>query len=87
MRFSSIILYSFILYSSFLYIVIMGVIKQKTAHKEHETLWRVRFRHLIEQGYSQSYAAEELGLPRTTAMKWEKKQASDQRIGKRTSRA
>jgi DNA-binding XRE family transcriptional regulator len=87
MRFSSIILYSFILYSSFLYIVIISVIKQKTAHKEHETLQHVRFQHLIEQGYSQSHAAKELGLPRTTAMKWEKKQASNQRIGKRTGRA
>jgi transposase len=60
----------------------MGYIKRKTARKEHETPRRVRFRHLIEQGYSQSHAAEDLGLPRTTAMKWVQKRASDRRTGK-----
>jgi transposase len=60
----------------------MGYVKRKTARKEHETPRRVRFRHLIEQGYSQSHAAEELGLPRTTAIKWVQKRASDRRTGK-----
>jgi transposase len=65
----------------------MGYVKCKTARKEHETPQRVRFRHFIELGYSQSEAAERTGLPRTTAIKWLKQRPSDRRTGKeRTGR-
>ena len=65
----------------------MGYVKRKTARKEHETPRRVRFRCLVEQGYSQSEAAELAKIPRTTAIKWLKQRPSDRRTGKeRTGR-
>src|ERR1700712_3904362 len=60
----------------------MGYVRRKTARKEHQTPRRVRFLHLIEQGYSQSEAAQYTSLPRTTAIKWLKQQPSDRRTGK-----
>jgi transposase len=60
----------------------MGYVKRKTARKEHETPRRVRFRCLIEQGHSQSEAAELAEVPRTTAIKWLKQRPSDRCTGK-----
>jgi transposase len=56
----------------------MGYVR-KAARKEHEIPRRVRFRCLIEQGYTQSEAARRLNLYRTTAIKWLKKRPSDRR--------
>jgi transposase len=60
----------------------MGYVKRKTARKEHETPWRVWFRHFIELGYSQSHTAQLAELPCITIIKWIQKRASDWRIGK-----
>ena len=49
----------------------MGYVKPRiTARREHETPRRLRFRGLIEQGYSQRHAAQVLNLSRGTASKW-----------------
>ena len=58
----------------------------KTARREHETLKRVRFRYLVEQGETPAEAARILGLPRGTAKKWINRRNSDRRTGKRTGR-
>jgi transposase len=60
----------------------MGYVKRKTARKEHETPRRVRFRCLVEQGFSHSEAARQAKVERTTAIRWLHKRPSDRRTGK-----
>jgi len=56
----------------------MGYVKRKTAHKEHDTPRRTRFRCYLDQGFSQRDAARKAGAIRSTAQKW----LSDRRTGK-----
>jgi transposase len=47
----------------------MGWIR-KTTSREHETPRRIRFKCLVEQGYSHSEAARRANVKRTTALGW-----------------
>jgi transposase len=60
----------------------MAVVKRKTARKEHETPRRIRFRCLVEQGFSHSEAVRQAEVERTTVIQWLHKRPSDRRTGK-----
>jgi transposase len=64
------------------YIFIIGYVKRKTARKEYETPRRVRFRCLVEQGFSHSEAARQAEVERTTTIQWLYKRPSGRRTGK-----
>jgi transposase len=64
----------------------MGYVR-KTLRREHDTPRRVRFRSLVEQGFSHKEAACLAKVDRTTAIRWLHKRPSDRRTGKtRTGR-
>jgi transposase len=68
--------------SSTLNCAIMGYVKRKTARREHETPRRVRFRCLVNKGFSHSEAARRAKVDRTTTLKWLYKRPSNRRTGK-----